>query len=242
MTIADALLVVVDVETTGLDYAAGDRIVEFAGAYMDGIDELQMLVNPGRPIPVTASAIHHLVDADVVDAKPLEEAYAIIADFVRPDAIVCAHNAVFDRSMLPWLAERRGICTKRLAQHLFPSAPAFNNQVLRYYFGGRHLNLRGEVPHRASADVIVTSFVLQNLVAEYRHAGHPDDVDALISLSESPIYVQAMSFGKHRGSSTADVPESYMRWAIAQHDLDADLRFTFAEVLAGRGRRLEAIA
>jgi exodeoxyribonuclease X len=224
--IADATLCVVDTETTGLDYATGDRIVEFAAQVLPSGMTCSTLVNPGRPIPVVASAVHHLTDIDVMDKLPLEAAYRFIDAWVPSDAVVVAHNAQFDRSFLPSLADRRWLCSKRLAQHLISDAPAYSNQVLRYHLGGGKLDLRGQAPHRALADVIVTSFVLDRLINRYLTAGYPDDIDCLVAFAASPITYTHMPFGKYRNDPIANMPLSYIEWALRNAELDADLRFS----------------
>jgi len=238
--ISDTPFVVLDVESTGLSYADGDRIVEFAAKRYPEGDELSMLVNPGRDIPVTSSAIHSLVDADVVDALKLEDAYTEIGQFVGPRDIAVAHNAVFDTTMLPCLAGRRTLCTKRLAQHLLYNAPAYSNAVLRYHLGGAKLDLRGIPPHRALADVLVTSFIFGKLLDAYFALGHPDDIDALLALAASPIRYTHMPFGKYRNCVIADIDTRYLQWALSPRglsDLDADLRTSLVAELANRNRR-----
>ncbi len=60
---------VLDVETTGFD-AHEDRIVAVAVVAPDGAALLETLVNPGRPIPPAATAIHGLTDRVILDAPP----------------------------------------------------------------------------------------------------------------------------------------------------------------------------
>lgn len=244
MIISEARFVVVDTESTGFEYEAGDRIVEFAGRFHPAGAELAMLVNPGRPIPATASAVHHLIDADVADALPLDEAMVEIRRFVDPGAVVVAHNAAFDRSMLPCIADRRWLCTQRLAMHLYPDAPAFKNQVLRYHLGGARLDLRGQVPHRAMADVLVTTFVLEELLRRYL-IDHADDVDALIALAERPCLIKRMQFGKWAGTLVTDLPIDYIEWGLRSFKRaeDRDLYHTFRiEHARRRGASPEALA
>jgi len=240
MKASQAVYCIVDTETTGLDPAA-DRIVEVAALRVDTRsasmlgDHYTTLVNPRIPIPATASAIHHLTDEDVADAPQLEDAMDDFDEFVG-DSLLVAHNAAFDSAFLGYLSDRPWLCTKRLAQHLYPDAPAFNNQVLRYHLGlGKVRELQGLVPHRALADVVVTGNVLICLLARYLTQGHEDDVDALIALAESPIEFKSLPFGQHRGKPLAKVPYSYLdsmpRW---MPDMDADLRFTRERELARR--------
>ena len=68
-------LIIFDLETTGLDMTE-DKILEI---YMlkvmpDGTEhELEMLLNPGFPIPASSTVIHGITDADVADKPSLDQ-------------------------------------------------------------------------------------------------------------------------------------------------------------------------
>lgn len=97
----DAPYAVIDVETTGLSPARGDRIVEIAIARVDASgrieDEYATLVNPGRDVgPVF---IHGISNSEVLAAPRFEEIAGELLD--RMDgAVVVAHNAVFEERFL----------------------------------------------------------------------------------------------------------------------------------------------
>ena len=67
---------VLDIETTGLD-PAKDAICEIASVDMvkgGGVtNRMSTFVNPGRPIPPSASAIHHILDEDVKGAPAFRD-------------------------------------------------------------------------------------------------------------------------------------------------------------------------
>lgn len=226
---------VADVETTGLDPAV-DRVVELGLIRFSSIRHPSFwtawaqLVNPEIPIPPQASAIHHLVDTDV----QYQPCLSVLIDQIKHYAegvTMAAHNALFDRSFLPFLDDRQWICTQRLARHLWPEAPGYSNQILRYWLG-----LKVDVPphavHRAGGDVVVTAQILLREIEAYLEAGHPDDLDALIAFSEAPIYLDRMPFGKHKDQPWEKVPQDYLRWAIGHlKDLDADLRHSITKNL-----------
>jgi exodeoxyribonuclease X len=89
----------IDIETTGID-PAKDAVVEIASVDLlreGGITNCQnTLVRPALPVPPEASAVHHLIDADLVEAPSLED---VIGRFKGADAYV-AHNCEFERSFL----------------------------------------------------------------------------------------------------------------------------------------------
>ena len=92
--------VVFDTETTGLLPSSGDEIVQIAALRVMGGRRIQgeafeELVDPGRPIPASATAVHHIDDAMVRGKPPISEVGRRFHAFAR-DAVLIAHNAPFD--------------------------------------------------------------------------------------------------------------------------------------------------
>lgn len=236
MAISETIFNVVDVETTGLD-PARDKIVEFACvpcSIKNGVmHDLRFsgLVNPGVKIHPAASAIHHITDEMMPDAKPLPELLSVMG----PGPLV-AHCAAFDSAFLnlgePFL------CTMRLAQKLWPDLDGYGNQFLRYYF---KLDIPGQIAampmHRALPDAIVTAYLLLYELAEViKRSKEPDSitVHGLIEWIEKPILLSVCRFGKHKGTKWSAVPKDYLQWALSPNgmtDMDVDLRFTIEHYL-----------
>lgn len=230
MTIDETRFAVVDVETTGLNHET-DKVVQIAAyqVYRGEITLLyESLVHPLRPIPPEVSAVHHITDRDVEFALPWDAVWPEVAAVLAPADVLVAHNAAFDRSFLPSSLEKPWLCTKRLAQHLWPDAPNHKNQTLRYCLG---LELDAAA-HDASGDTLVTAHVLSKEIEAYLQNGGVDSVEALIQLADSPVAIQKMPFGKHFGTTLTDVPLDYLRWALRNiADMDADLRWSMEQVL-----------
>jgi DNA polymerase-3 subunit epsilon len=90
-----------DVETTGRD-ASSDRVIELGIVIAKGgeiIRRHNWMVNPEKPIPDEAKAIHGIGDDDVKDAPRFAE---IAADVVAAlsGCIPAAYNAPFDRAFV----------------------------------------------------------------------------------------------------------------------------------------------
>ncbi len=132
LPIEDTEFVVFDLETTGLSNRLDD-IIEFGAVRMKNkevLERKQFFINPKRPIPAHISALTHIHQSDVENAKPLEEAFEDIRAFCK-DAILVAHNASFDFGMLNAAARKLG-------------QPEFDNPVIdTLHMAYSMLNLKG---------------------------------------------------------------------------------------------------
>lgn len=85
--------VVFDLETTGLSPET-DEIIEISGIKVRNgqVDsDFSTLVNPGRPIPYSATNINGITDEMVRNAPMLKEALENFLDFAGEDILV-GHN------------------------------------------------------------------------------------------------------------------------------------------------------
>jgi DNA polymerase-3 subunit epsilon len=128
--------IVLDTETTGLDPAAGHRIVEIGAVELFNQVPtgrvFHQYINPERPMPREALEVHGLDDAFLRD-KPVFAAIAgPLLDFIE-EAPLVIHNAGFDIAFLnaelarlgrPALAMTRCVNTLDLARRRFPGAQA----------------------------------------------------------------------------------------------------------------------
>lgn len=127
-----------DTETTGLNPADGDRIIEIGAVEM--INHIptgktfRQLINPGRPVSEATVRITGITDADLDGKPPFEDPSVVDAflDFLG-DAVIVAHNASFDRGFLNMELERCGreiipedrwVDTVMMARKRYPGAPA----------------------------------------------------------------------------------------------------------------------
>lgn len=158
-----ATWVVVDLETTGVSHAKGDRIVEIGAVRLDGdriTGEFQTLVNPGRSIPYFAQRVHGISDRMVSSAPGFSEVFPEFLSFCGENPLI-SHNAPFDRGFLDAEALRAfdrklsqaHLDTLRLSRQLLPKLPKHNLDALVSHFG---IRLEGD-RHRALADARATA-------------------------------------------------------------------------------------
>ena len=100
--LSETKLVFLDVETTGLSPAMGDRVVELGLIACQGATEISRsshLINPGRPIPSDAHRVHGISDTDVSSCSPFKE----IAEEIEStlvDSWIVGHNVRFDTGFI----------------------------------------------------------------------------------------------------------------------------------------------
>lgn len=116
--------IVLDTETTGLDYTK-EKMVEFAAVRLENgkiKDEFQTLINPEQHIRKSSIAIHGITAEMVADAPTEAEALPKILEFIGDYPIV-AHNAIFDFSFINEASKRvfgKGIQNERIdTQQMF---------------------------------------------------------------------------------------------------------------------------
>ena len=126
--------IALDTETTGVDWANGDRIIEIACIEIFPAQStpktFHALINPDCEIDESGTAIHGYTWADLC-AKPMFS--EIAADFLEfvSGAELIIHNAAFDIEFLNTELERLGFpsiesicsitCTLTLARGLYPT-------------------------------------------------------------------------------------------------------------------------
>jgi DNA polymerase-3 subunit epsilon len=96
--------VVLDTETTGLEWAGADRVIEIACVALEGTqltgEYWQTYLNPGVRITPGAFSIHKITDAFLEDKPQFSEAVEDLIDFIGNDELI-GHNLLgFDKHFL----------------------------------------------------------------------------------------------------------------------------------------------
>lgn len=150
--------IVLDTETTGLDYTK-ERMVEFAAVRLENgkiKDEFQTLINPEQHIRKSSIAIHGITPEMVADAPTETEAMPLIMDFIQDYPIV-AHNAIFDYSFLNEASKRvfgkdldnTRIDSQQMFKEIYPDLESHGLEALTSKFNVELTN-----HHRAMADTM----------------------------------------------------------------------------------------
>jgi DNA polymerase-3 subunit epsilon len=164
--------IVLDTETTGLDPASGDRIVEIGCVVLENHmptgETYQQYIDPERDIPAESFRIHGLSEAFLGDHPVFAGIVDAFLAFIGDDKLVI-HNAAFDlkfinaeldRLGLDPLAMIRAIDTVQIARTRYPGAGASLNDLCRR-FG---VDIAGRELHGALLDADLLASVYIDLI------------------------------------------------------------------------------
>lgn len=167
----ELLFTVFDTETTGL-MPNKDDIVQIGavrvvnGRIVPG-EEVDQLVNPGRPIPMASSKVHGITDEMVAGAPEPLDAVEDFFGFTKGSVIV-AHNAPFDMAFLHRYGKVRGLDwdhpildTVLLSAVVFGANEVHTLDALCTRLG---IEIRAEVRHTALGDAEATAEALCKLL------------------------------------------------------------------------------
>lgn len=163
---------VFDVETTGLDPAKGDRIIEIAGVRVEGgrvQDEniFVQLVNPERGVPLGARQVNKINEEELKTAPTIDQVLPSFLNFAS-GSILVAQNAQFDIKFLEnekqccwgYVDLPECLCTMKLSQAVFPQDFRHNLDIIGARLG---LNIP-QSRHRALPDVLLTAHALLKMI------------------------------------------------------------------------------
>ena len=165
----------IDFETTSADPLTCAP-VEVAAVRFEGgraVDQWSSLINPGCPIPEAATAIHGITDAMVADAPTLELVAPELFRLAK-DAVPCAYNAPFDRTVLHRYITGAD-CPAFDPAQLWIDAYVVIASVDKFVPGAGRLKLAAackrwgvllDNAHRAMADAVVTGQLLFRLLEQ----------------------------------------------------------------------------
>ena len=235
-------MAVFDLETTGTD-PLRDKIVEIALIRVDpGGERAAMVcrVNPGRPIPPEATAVHGITDADVATSPPFRDVARGLLDFLS-DADLAGFNV--RRFDVPLLDREFRDCGFDLAlsqRRIVDAMTIFHRKeprdltaAVRFFLDRDHAGAHG-----AAADAEASLAVLAAQLGRYpdlpRTVGGLDrwcnptppgavDRGGKFVLREGEI---VFAFGRQKGRTLREVARAqrdYLEWILKQ-DFPEDAR------------------
>lgn len=161
---------VFDTETTGLNPAGGDQIIQIGAArIVNGRllrqERFEQLVDPGRQIAAASIPIHGITQ-DMVQGKPRIGAVLPAFHLFAQDTVLVAHNAAFDMKFLQLQEASTGVVfAQPVLDTLLLSAVVHPNQEShRLEAIAERFNITVLGRHTALGDALVTAEVLLRLL------------------------------------------------------------------------------
>ncbi len=163
------LFVVLDSETTGLDPAKGEEMIEIAAQKVQGrevIGEYVALLKATRPIPPEAERVHGISQAMLdAEGRPAKDVMPELVEFIG-DAIIVAHNTPFDMGFINAHLDRLGL--PKLTNKTLDTLEIARRTLLLASYKLSNVAAYLKVPqpsaHRALIDVITCREVFFKLV------------------------------------------------------------------------------
>jgi len=245
----DRDIVFFDIESTGLNILQ-DRIVQIAliKYYADDREstELELMINPGRPIPKESQDVHGISDEAIADKPKFHEVAQQVYDFI--------YNS--DRFDVPMLLEelyrsgfnldmnsRKSIDVQKI---FYRMEPRTLKAALKHYCGRDLVDA-----HDALADVRATVDVLKGQIKMYEGVDHEDgdgfitkepiknDLNAIYEFTADKRHVDftnrlkknengdiVFNFGKYMNQRVKDVikkDRNYFHW-IMEKDFSSQVK------------------
>ena len=247
----DRPIVFFDLETTGTDPAT-DRIVEISALRIDpGGDRATRTrrLNPERPIPPEATAVHGIRDEDVREEPTFRKVARGFLEFLGESDLAGFNVLRFDVPLLDRELRDCGLDLGLSRRRVVDAMTIFHRKerrdlsaAVRLYLGREH-----EGAHGAEADVLAVADVLEAQLARYEDL--PRSVEDLAAWCDSapPGAVDrsgkfvwkdgraVFAFGKFQGRALEEVAKDrpdYLEW-VARSDFPADAQDLARKALRG---------
>ncbi len=225
-------IVFFDLETTGVD-TSKDRIVEISMIKVmpDGEEITKTrLINPGMPIPPSATAIHGITDEDVKDCPTFAQIAKSLEQFIRGCDFGGFNSNRFDLPLLVEEFMRAGVDVDFKRRKFVDVQNIFHKKEQRTLIAAYKFYCDKDLTeaHSAEADTRATYEVLQAQLDKYLDL--ENDIDALAEFSargETVDYagrivydekgVEVFGFGKYKGRSVCEIfslEPSYYDWMM----------------------------
>jgi DNA polymerase-3 subunit epsilon len=240
-----------DLETTGVDPAT-DKIVEISALLLapDGTrDSKTRRVNPGRPIPPEASAVHGILDEDVRDEPTFGQIARSLLEWIGDADLAGFNIRRFDVPLLERELREAGLDLRLAERRTIDAMTIFHRRerrdltaAVRFYLDREHVGA-----HSAESDVVATMEVLEAQLERYDDLPRTvEELDRLTrrgkanGVDRSGKFVWAaagavFSFGKHQGKTLETVAgeaPGYLEWILGS-DFPPDAKKLVRNALDG---------
>ena len=237
-----------DLETTGISVPV-DRIVEVTAVRLtpEGKREVwSNRMNPGRPIPKSATDVHGITDEDVAGLPEFDYYAGQLLEFIGDADLGGFGISRLDIPLLEAEFRRVGLDFSRRGRRILDAQILFHMLEPRDLSAAhrKYCGVELENAHASEADVEASIAVLDGMLDV--HADLPRNVDGLNALcnSEQENWIDSqgkfqwangvpvLGFGKYKGVSVKDVDRGYLDWMV-KSDFAPDTKDVARRVLQG---------
>ena len=188
--ISSARFAFLDLETTGLSPWFGDRICEVGIVLTEGRrikQQVQMLVNPERPLSPGAASTNGLTDEELSKARLFAERADEVVEWLKGTVVVC-HNAKFDIQFLDSEFRRlkREIQIPNLIDTLMLARQYYDLPSYSLAFIADAFNVPVKIAHRALDDAHTARGIFFEMMDGLRQFNKP--LDEYIGIYNSPVW------------------------------------------------------
>lgn len=165
---------IIDTETTGLDNNA--EVIQIGIVDKTGDTVMNTLVKPRRPVPLKATAVHHITNEMLIDAPDFFDVYFKLSSCLAGEVMI-AYNMDFDWRLLqqtatlnglPMIRPRQRDCAMRkYAAYRGESSPRRSGyRWHKLTAAARYENVQVEGVHTAVGDALMVLGLLRRM-AQY---------------------------------------------------------------------------
>lgn len=237
------MILLLDTETTGIE--PDSRMVQLAYKIRETGEVVNEYFKPPIEISIGSMAVHHITEEMVEDKPAFDDSphKQKLIERLNDGGILVAHNAQFDINILnnEGVEVPQYIDTFRLSQHLIES-DRYAMQYLRYLL---KLKIEGkDTAHDALGDINVLEqlfeYLFELIKKEYKLKKDQEIIDKMLELTQTPVLMKRLMFGKYYGRTFEDVAKvdkGYLEWAYktemekAAFDQREDLVYTLEHYL-----------
>ena len=188
--LSSARFAFLDLETTGLSPWFGDRICEIGIVLTEGRrikQQIQMLVNPERPLSLGAASTNRLTDEQLSYAPLFADVADEVVEWLRGTIVVC-HNAQFDIQFLDSEFHRlkREIVIPNLIDTLLLARQNYDLPSYSLHAIADAFHIPVKIEHRALDDAHTARSIFFAMMEGLKEFKKP--LDEYIGIYNSPVW------------------------------------------------------
>lgn len=236
---------IIDTETTDKDRP---EVIELAGIllrseldlagesdriFLEEADTFEQRYKPQKPTSFGALAVHHILPSE------LEGCPESCAAFLPGDcAYMIGHSIDYDWQALGSPEGVKRICTRAMAEHIWPDADSYSQSALLYMLLGPTAETRERLrnAHSALTDCQNNLVLLQHI---WRAKWEITTWSQLWDFSEECRIPLKMPITKARGEKLTDIDDGLLNWCLNQHWMPVEQPYLYKGLMREHERREE---